>query len=74
MPNEFYKIIARKKGMQWTAIAFVIPNKPQIKPLGNFVVTIDEIEHATGIDFFHHLPIDQQGYFEKMTTKVDWEF
>lgn len=74
VPDTFYKIIARKKAGQWTAIAFLIPNKPQIMPLGNFTVTVDEVEHATGINFFNQLPIDQQDNFEKMTTKADWEF
>ncbi len=74
VPEEFYKIIVRKKDTQWIAIAFMIPNKPQISNWSTFMVSIDEVEHETGIDFFHKLPKNEQDYFEGKSQKANWKF
>lgn len=74
VPDVFYKIIARKKGNRISTIAFLIPNKPQLAPLSKFIVSIDEVEKTTGIDFFNDLPINQQESFEQITINTDWEF
>jgi endonuclease G len=74
VPDVFYKIIARKKGNQLIAIAFMIPNKPQLKPLSKFIVSIDDVEKVTGIDFFNGLSVNQQDSFEQITINTDWKF
>ncbi|WP_419212689.1 DNA/RNA non-specific endonuclease [Maribacter sp. X9] len=74
VPDAFYKIIVRKTGNDFSGIAFVIPNKPQAFPLSNFVVSIDEVETITSIDFFYKLPINEQDSLEKTTMVSDWEF
>tara|TARA_R110000868_G_scaffold111573_1_gene301177 strand:+ start:220 stop:1032 length:813 start_codon:yes stop_codon:yes gene_type:complete len=74
VPDAFYKIIARKKGNQIITISFLIPNKPQFSPLRNFIVSIDDIEKETGIDFFAELPENQQGTFEDSNNTTGWKF
>ena len=74
VPNKFYKIIARKQGEKMIAIAFLIPNRPQTAQLKNFVVSIDEIEKITGIDFFSKLSAEQQDSFEKNMGYSEWKF
>tara|TARA_R110000765_G_scaffold29645_3_gene70571 strand:- start:1268 stop:2080 length:813 start_codon:yes stop_codon:yes gene_type:complete len=74
VPDAFYKIIARKKGNQIITISFLIPNKPQFSPLRNFIVSIDDIEKETGIDFFETLPVKEQDEFEKQKNASGFKF
>ncbi|MFX0558501.1 DNA/RNA non-specific endonuclease [Maribacter sp. CXY002] len=74
VPNSFFKIIARRQGNRLKTIAFLIPNKPQSVPLSKFVVSIDEIELDTGIDFFQQLSIHEQDAIEKGIDKNGWQF
>ena len=74
IPDSFYKIIARRNGDRISSIAFLIPNKPQFTPLRNFVVSVDDIEKVTGIDFFADLAENQQGSFESSNNTTEWKF
>ena len=74
VPNTFYKIIVRKKGDKIYSLSFLIPNKPQFTSLRNFVVSVDDIEQATGIDFFNQLPKEKQKVFEGSKNTVGWKF
>ena len=74
VPDAFYKIIARKKGNQLITIAFLIPNKLQLMPLSKFIVSIDEVEKNTGIDFFYALPLNDQEVLEKSIVSSNWKF
>lgn len=52
IPDKFYKIIvAKDPSGVLKAIAFLIPNKPSKEPLSKFLVTIDELELLTTVDF-----------------------
>ena len=53
VPEAFYKVIFRNDNNQLHVMAFLFPNKESKKPLKQFLVTIDELELATGIDFFY---------------------
>jgi endonuclease G len=55
VPEEFYKIVLDKTKDGYKAIAFIIPNQPTDSSFYDYVVTIDEIEEKTGIDFFPNL-------------------
>ena len=74
VPDSFYKIIARRKGDKIYSIAFLMPNKPQFMPLRNFVVSVDDIEKITGIDFFAELPENKQSAFESSKNTTGWKF
>lgn len=74
VPDTFYKIVLRKKETQWLAIAFLIPNKPQAASWSTFMVSIDQVEHETGIDFFHSLSKAEQASFEGSSQKAAWKF
>lgn len=74
VPSTFYKIIVRKKGDKIYSLSFLIPNKPQFTSLINFVVSVDDIEQATGIDFFNQLPKEKQKVFEGNKNTVGWKF
>ncbi|MCY7351035.1 MAG: DNA/RNA non-specific endonuclease [Cytophagaceae bacterium] len=55
VPEQYYKIIYDPNRQK--AIAFLIENKGFVEVLiRDFTVSIDEVERATGIDFFAQLP------------------
>lgn len=68
VPNEFYKIIVDVTDGEYKAIAFLIPNKASSNSFYDYVVSIDEIEEATGIDFFPNLADSIE---EKMERSID---
>lgn len=74
VPDMFYKIIARKQGNKIISISFLIPNKPQSAQLSNFIVSVEEIEKETQINFFNKLPKKQQDAFEKNKENSGWKF
>lgn len=52
VPKRFYKIVVDATGGNYKSIAFIIPNTTSNDSFYDFVVSIDEIEEQTGIDFF----------------------
>lgn len=72
VPNQFYKIIVDTFGEKYKAIAFLIPNKASSQPFYNYVVSIDEVEAITGIDFFPKLPDSIKNPMEAMVDLKAW--
>ncbi len=74
IPEFFYKIVLfyqPKSGKTPRAIAFLLPNESLIgKRMNNYIVSIDEVEKATGINFFAKLPTDIQ---TKIEANSSWE-
>lgn len=70
VPKLFYKIILDYKNTK--AIAFLLPHKESTESLKNFVVSIDEIEERTGIDFFSALPDTIENKLEASSTYKNW--
>ncbi|RDY59358.1 DNA/RNA non-specific endonuclease [Flagellimonas nanhaiensis] len=74
VPDAFYKVVLLKKDDSFKTVAFLIPNKETQLPIKSFLVSVDEIERRTGIDFFHKLPQTSQ---EKLESGIDidgWKF
>ena len=74
VPNQFYKIVARKQGNTLKTIAFLMPNKPSNKSLQSFAVSVDKLEKLSGIDFFENLSKSEQRRIEKKIQLNDWKF
>lgn len=74
IPKEYYKIVLDYTQPEIKAIAFLMPNKNSNKPLYEFVVTIDEIEQKTGIDFFPNLPNNIEKKLEASSNYKNWSF
>lgn len=49
VPDAFYRVMLTENG---EGIGFIIPHEKQTEPLEDFAVSIDEVEAATGLDFF----------------------
>ena len=74
VPNAFYKVLLDYSEPEIKAIAFLFPHKESNKPLYDFVISIDELEQKTGIDFFHHLPDNIENKLEANTSYKNWAF
>jgi endonuclease G len=63
IPDAFYRIFARADNRELRLLAFVVPQEVRgDEPLDRYVVTVDEIEQRTGLDFFSGL---EDGWEEK---------
>lgn len=55
VPESFFKVLLCKMNGQWQGIGFIFKNEAGHKPLNSYCKSIDEVEKATGIDFFPQL-------------------
>lgn len=67
IPEQFWKIALDLTNRK--AIAFVVPQNPKGYPLSSFATTIDEIEKATGINFFAGMEDGLEESLEKQSDK-----
>ena len=74
IPKQFYKILLDYSKPEIKAIAFLIPHIDSNLPLYKFVVSIDEIERLSSIDFFPNLPDNLENQLEKSSDYKDWSF
>ncbi|CAM1367927.1 Endonuclease G [Tenacibaculum sediminilitoris] len=74
VPNYFYKVLLDYTQPEIKAIAFLLPHKESNKPLYDFVISIDELEQKTGIDFFPELPDSLENQLEASTDYKNWSF
>lgn len=74
VPQSFYKVILDYTEPEIKAIAFLIPHKESKQPLYKFVVSIDELEQKTGIDFFQNLPNTIEAKLESNKGYKNWSF
>lgn len=72
VPNYFYKVLLSKDGTKM--IGFLLPHKNANNPLYEFVVSVDEIEMMTGIDFYPNLPDEIENNLESKSDYKDWSF
>lgn len=72
VPTAFYKIIYAPTARPARAIAFIMPNEPCDDELKNYVVTIDEVERLTGLDFLSSLPAERQKQLQSTSNTAVW--
>lgn len=73
VPQYFYKIVWDYDDKNLKAIAFLMPHKETNDSLNRFIVSIDEIEYMTGIDFFSSLDDKIENRLEKTRNKKGWK-
>ena len=74
VPNAFYKVLIDNNSGATKVLAFIIPHKDSNKPLYEFVVSVDEVEQRTGIDFFHELEDTVENRIEASNSYKAWSF
>ncbi len=74
VPTHFYKIVVDTSNPENVdALAFILPNvKITGQDLNQFLVSIDEIEADTGLDFLSRLPDDQERRLEARKAERLW--
>lgn len=74
IPSAFYKIIVRRYKGEVGVLAFIIPQtaRGNGQSLPQFLVSVDAIEKATGLDFLTALPEKQQATLEATAAKRMW--
>jgi len=73
IPDACYKIIADEINGQLRLIAFIIPQDVQSRaPLESFLVSVDAVESATGIDFFCGLNDELENRLEAVVADRLW--
>lgn len=64
VPNRFYRVVLTKE----KAIGFLLPNDISTRPVMDFACSVDDVEKATGLDFF---PKTLSGLNEEMEALYD---
>lgn len=66
VPTQFYKVLLTEPGGR--AIGFILPNERSDRPVMEFACSIDQVEKATGLDFFPNL---LKGLDEELEASFD---
>ncbi|MBO6606171.1 DNA/RNA non-specific endonuclease [Psychroserpens sp.] len=74
VPDYFYKVLIDRNSGPTKMIAFLIPHEPSNRPLYEFVVSVDDIEQLTGIDFFASLDDTIEKKLEASDSYKSWSF
>lgn len=72
VPEMYYKIALCLTDNQPRMIGFLLKNEFSSENLKTFVVSVDEIERLTGIDFFPRIPDAMEKKLESSTTTKGW--
>ena len=75
VPQAFYKVVFRNtdgaEAVQ--VISFLIPNQASNLPLSDFIVTVDELEERTNLDFFAQKSEEWQNEIEAKVNAAAWK-
>jgi DNA/RNA endonuclease G (NUC1) len=79
IPTHYYKIVVKKKSGGPDAIAILLPHNNSKQSNGQYrayltqhIITIDEIEAMTGIDFFPALATNREAVMESSRAAALW--
>jgi endonuclease G len=73
VPEAFYKIIVAPHDEAPLALAFIMPQDVRgNEPLDDYLVSIDDIEARTGLDFFHELNDNVESVLESEIRTDGW--
>lgn len=70
VPELFYKVLLSKD--QKEMIAFLMPHEATDKEISEFVVTTDQVEALTGVDFYAFLDDTLEAKLEKSKSTTQW--
>lgn len=73
IPDAFFKVVCSPYTSEPRAIAFVFPNNKAPNHPREYVVTIDNVEMMTGMDFLSQLPDEIENQIEKTSNYTLWE-
>lgn len=74
VPDYFYKIVLKGKKDNLEVLAFLFPHENSSSGLNRFLVSVDEIEKRTGIDFFANMDDTMEQQIEASVNSNQWKF
>lgn len=74
VPRYYYKVILDYTEPELKAIGFILPNENSTLPIKHFAVTVDSVEHFTGINFFYKLPDNIEKQLESKLDLSQWKW
>ena len=72
VPNQYYKVILDYTDPDIKAIGFVLPNSDKTEKIESYVMSVDDVEEITGLDFFYQLPDDEEEVIESNVDITKW--
>ncbi len=72
IPSSIFKVVLAPFVTPIRAIAFIYPNQKAKGGLAKHVVSVDDVETATGMDFFSILPDDLETQIESTSDINQW--
>lgn len=72
IPDAFFKAVLIKKETSYSAIAFIMQNKPVTQDLKGCSMSVDKLEAIIGMDLFCNLKSSIQKEIESTVTYSDW--
>ena len=72
IPRAYYKTLLGYKNGKAKGLAFIMPNEKSDQSLYKYVVSINEVEEVTGIDFYHKIDKDVQEEVEENKDVKLW--
>jgi endonuclease G len=72
IPRAYYKTLLGYKNGKAKGLAFIMPNEKSNTSLYKFVVSINDVEEITGIDFYHNIDKEVQDKVEKNKDVKVW--
>ena len=74
VPTHFYKVLLRENGRERDMLAFLVPHAPAAgePDYADYVVSVDEIERLSGLDFFPKLANPTQATLEAAENQPLW--
>jgi endonuclease G len=77
IPLSFYKIVARVDGEKIELLSFILSqdatSTAEDKKFTKFLVSVDEVEKATGLDFMSELPDEVENVLEAKKPAEIWQ-
>lgn len=74
VPTHFFKLVVAENGGGVEAVAFVLPNRPIAggTPLSRFLVSVDDLERVSGLDFMDVLADNTEARLERGMPAEVW--
>lgn len=72
IPDYFFKALLYKDAKGYHSIAFVMPNKPSSRCLGDYSLKVNDLERIIGVDLFTNLDKRIQESVEAQHILNDW--
>lgn len=71
IPYAFFKVLLTQKSGVYHSIGFIMQNNAQPQTLGESVVSVNEVERQSGLDFFTALDDSAE---EQIEAETDWSY